>query len=131
MNWFQTVTRESGWKMTELGDGYAKGTIDTLSSGHVVWSVPADDGWTVTIDGQKTRTFSAYKAFLGIHIPAGTHEITIRYTPAGYRTGVFVTCGSVLLMVFLSVTFIIPKKSRKKKEDPEEKKESGEKETEV
>jgi hypothetical protein len=34
-------------------------------------------------------------------------------------------------MVFLSVTFIIPKKSRKKKEDPEEKKESGEKETEV
>lgn len=131
MNWFQTVTRDGGWKISEIGDGYAKGTIDTLSSGHVVWSIPADDGWTATIDGQKTRTYAAYKTFLGIHVPAGSHEITIRFTPDGYRTGVFATIGSAILMVFLSISFVLPKKNKKKKDDPDEIKETGEKETEA
>lgn len=130
IDWYQTVTRESGWKVSELSDGYAKGTIDAKSSGHVVWSIPADDGWTATIDGQKTKTFAAYKAFLGIHIPPGSHEITLRYTPDGFRTGVFATAGSAILMVFLSVSFILPKKDKKKKETSSEEPIAVEKENE-
>ncbi|MBP5416333.1 MAG: YfhO family protein [Clostridiales bacterium] len=131
LNWYQTVTRDSAWQISELRDGYAAGTVNAKSSGHVVWSIPADEGWTATIDGEKTQTFAAYKAFLGIHIPPGTHEITIRFTPDGFRTGVFATIGSVILLIFLSVSDILPKKEKKKKDEPDKEQITEEKENEV
>ena len=123
MNWYQSVMKDAAWQVTEFEDGYAKGSVNALSSGHVVWSIPADEGWTATIDGEKTRTFSAYKSFLGIHVPAGTHEITISYTPDGFRMGAFASVGALVLMVFLSVSFVIPTKEKKPKVEKTEEKE--------
>lgn len=128
MEWFQSTMKDNSWKLKELHDGSATGTVNALSSGNVVWSIPYDKGWTVTIDGERTRTFSAYKAFLGINIPAGEHEITIRYTPDGFMAGSIVSGAALFMLTGLGISRLFPKKkteaSAEIKETEEEEKEA-------
>ena len=133
MKWFKTVVRDSAWTMSEFRPGYAKGTVNTRSSGYIIWSIPSDSGWTVTVDGKKAEPLSAYKSFLGIHIGPGTHEIAIRYTPEGFVTGAFASGASVFMMMGLTIGNLLPKKKKKEEEDgiPEEEPETENEEKEI
>ena len=124
MKWFKTTTKDGAWNISEFREGYASGTINAPYSGHVVWSIPADSGWSATIDGKKTETFAAYKSFLGIHVPAGEHEITIKYTPDGFVLGAFASGAAVFMLMGLTIGYFLPKKDKKQKETKPEEKET-------
>ena len=124
MKWFKTTTKDGAWNISEFREGYASGTINAPYSGHVVWSIPADSGWSATIDGKKTETFAAYKSFLGIHVPAGEHEITIKYTPEGFVLGAFASGAAVFMLMGLTIGYFLPKKDKKQKETKPEEKET-------
>lgn len=133
MKWFQTAVHDSAWTMSEFRAGYAKGTVTAQSSGYVIWSIPADDGWSVTVDGKKAEPVSAYKSFLGVRIGAGTHEIVIKYTPEGFVKGAFASGACVFMMMGLTIGSLAPKKKKKKDDEAQDaaaETENAEKETE-
>ena len=121
MSWMEETLKNNAFSITSYGTGSMEGTINALSSGEVVWGIPFDSGWSVSIDGKRTYTFAAYKTFLGIHIPTGTHEIKLTYTTPGFILGACVSSGALLLMSFLAVMSKLPKK--KKEEETKEEKE--------
>ena len=87
-------------KMTER---HIEGSIDALEEEYLFFSIPYDDGWTVTVDGKNTETRTIGNAFLSVIIPEGEHEIILDYVPEGFRTGRLITIASVLCYLVLCV----------------------------
>ncbi|MGB5301992.1 MAG: YfhO family protein [Gemmatimonadota bacterium] len=79
--------------------------------------------WRARIDGQPTEILRTNTAFRGVVVPAGTHEVTFRYSAAEFRIGFMVSGISAAgALVWLLIGFLpwrFPGMSRSGKE-PEE-----------
>ena len=62
------------------------------------------DGWTATVDGEALELLRADWVFRAALLPAGTHEITMRFLPESYRSGAAVSrwMSAGLLLVLLA-----------------------------
>jgi hypothetical protein len=57
------------------------------NDGWVVASIPRWSGWRASIDGRRVETHFANHAFLGIHVPKGTHRVQLVFLPATFVAG--------------------------------------------
>jgi len=134
------VLREGGMTVTHQTKSSLSGTVTAQKDGTLFFSIPYDKGWQVLVDGKPAETFpidnnretewneetgESYEtggddgALLGAMIPAGTHQVEVRFTPPGLKVGLIVSGGSlVLLLLMLLLTRVLRKK--KTNPDPEE-----------
>ena len=98
-------------KSDSLNEGL--GEIDMVKSSHLkfsvnarkpellVLSVPYDRGWKVTCDGKRIDTQPVMQILQGINIPEGSHQIELKYIPAGTLPGVIASLAGIIMFVFL------------------------------
>lgn len=82
-------SRRSTW--TAGRDTKLTGTVTAAESGTLFLSIPYDEGWTITIDGQPAEGEKILEAFLSVPVEAGTHEISLIYMPGGLIPGVVIS----------------------------------------
>jgi uncharacterized membrane protein YfhO len=59
-------------------------------------------GWLAAVDGQSTPLYRANGIFQGMVVPAGQHEVTLRFWPNSFRWGSWLsTAGLVAAFVLL------------------------------
>lgn len=91
------------FKITEYGDDYINGTVET-NGGVLYTSIPYDEGWQVTVDGEEKDIVSiANDGLLGIELEKGVHEIKLSYYPKGFNLGIAVSVVSLILFVGLCI----------------------------
>ncbi len=74
---------------------------DVVEDGQVLMiSIPYDRGWSVSVDGYRTETESAFGELLAIPLAKGEHLIEMHYFPRGLRGGI-VLSGSTLLVMLI------------------------------
>lgn len=77
--------------------------------------VPYSDGWSATVDGEPAQTVQANYGFTAISLPAGEHQIQMRYETPGLRIGAYLTVlGFAVTCVYLGVDRVIRKKRLEK-----------------
>ena len=95
-------------KTEALEDGYARFAVNGVSSDEmVITTIPAEDGWTLTIDGQPAELGKYQDAFLAFKVPEGTHTAELSFTPPGLKAGAAASCAGI---VFLAAFVFIDKK---------------------
>lgn len=67
----------------------------------VFFSVPADPGFSATVDGEPTKILKANLGLSAIAVPKGSHAIRFEYFPEGLRL------GGVLSLGFLCVSLLV------------------------
>ena len=72
------------------------------SDGWVVISETAWDGWRATIDGRDAPLHIANDAFLALQIPAGRHDVRLRYLPRSFVIGATITALTIATMLLVS-----------------------------
>ena len=103
--------RQQTMELTNMTDRTVEGTIDVKESGRLVFSIPADKGWKVYVDGKETETKPLSDALLAVPLQEGTHEILLRYTTPGLAEGAAISFAAL----FLFLLSIIVEKSRHRK----------------
>jgi uncharacterized membrane protein YfhO len=63
-------------------------------------SIPFSKGWEVFIDGKEAEAFPAHHAYTGVIIPEGKHEVELKYTPEGFKTGAGLSLLTAVLLVW-------------------------------
>ncbi len=53
----------------------------------LVTTIPAEKGWTAYVDGRRVETETWLDCFLALEVPAGEHEVELRYTAPGLVPG--------------------------------------------
>lgn len=76
------------------------GSIDVRQAGRLILSVPADEGWSLYVDGKKTKIKPFADALIGVHLKEGTHKIELRYTTPGVQIGAAISIAALLLFLF-------------------------------
>ncbi|MBE5972678.1 MAG: hypothetical protein E7246_09215 [Lachnoclostridium sp.] len=94
---------ESPLKLTSWEDTKLEGTVNAAERGVLFTSIPYETGWTVKVDGEVVETEKIFDAFLSVKIPAGEHEITFEYFPAGLKAGIIITLASIAILALLFV----------------------------
>ncbi|MDD7086269.1 MAG: YfhO family protein [Lachnospiraceae bacterium] len=77
--------------------------MSTTENGFAVLSVPYDEGWSATVNGQPARIYEVNGGLSGIAVPAGGAEIQMTFTPKGLKKGIVVSGIGVLLVLGIIV----------------------------
>lgn len=101
---------DEGLKVTSYTSSTIEGTIDVQKSGVMLTSIPYEKGWTLYVDGVKTKTNEAMEVFVSAELEKGTHEIKLVYSPQGFVPGVVIAVIAMLAFVFMCVNDSLKKK---------------------
>lgn len=74
-----------------------------------VTSIPWQDGMAILVDGEKATVEKVNTTFVGARIPAGTHEIEVRFCPPGKKAGLAMSAAGI------GVLILCPVRDRRKK----------------
>ncbi|MBR5267629.1 MAG: YfhO family protein [Lachnospiraceae bacterium] len=122
----ETPLKLTSWKDTKL-----VGTVNAAERGLLFTSIPYESGWTVKVDGEEVETEKIFDAFLSIELPAGEHEITFEYFPAGLKIGIINTLAAIVILAILfGVDRIMERRDQEKREEQENVEDESENEEE-
>lgn len=94
---------DSIW-MTSYAPNELRYKSRSISENAVIFSeIYYPDGWTLTIDGKPAPLFRADWILRGAFIPAGEHEIVMRFEPRSYAVGENVSRASSIVLILLLV----------------------------
>lgn len=91
-------------------------TIDLQSANLVYFSVPYENGWTATVNGERAEILRTNVGFMAVKCPEG-ENISIRfdYTTPGLNAGIYISAGALLL---LAVYWLIVRAKQRKAPPP-------------
>ena len=114
-----TIPRSELPRFAQAAQPGASGTVlsgGMDNGGYGTWSVTSErpslfvtsyawmEGWTATVDGKPAPVARTNALVLGVPVPAGTHTVTLRFTPPGWTTGRNITIIALVIVVLLLVT---------------------------
>jgi hypothetical protein len=76
--------------------------VDAPAETFVGTSIPAWKGWRLSIGGRRAPLYPFNHAFLGFQVPAGRHDVVLRYLPDGFVLGASISLASVLACSWLA-----------------------------
>lgn len=90
------------FEVDSYGDGYMNGKISMEESGELILSVPWDEGWIITVDGEVVEAQKWANAFIRIPMEAGAHEISLHYKIRGLGIGIGISLISLVAFALLT-----------------------------
>ena len=73
--------------------------------GRLVFSIPYDSGFRIYMDGEETECKPYLDAFVSCSVPAGEHEIEIKYMPPGFVLGSIISVFGMIAMVLVILRY--------------------------
>ena len=74
-------------------------TPEADASVQLVLTLPYDEGWNAFVDGAKVTTSKRYESLLAVDLPAGSHNVELRFTPEGFKAGAAISISSLLILL--------------------------------
>jgi len=88
----------------EHTETHLTGTLNvTAANQTMLLTIPYDEGWHITVDGEEIEYFEALDSLIGFNIGAGNHTIDIRYMPKAFSLGLSVSVVSLILFILIII----------------------------
>ena len=95
----------------EMGESYATdritGHIDLDAPRILCLQIPCTPGWTAYVDGTRAELLEADTMFSALLLPAGSHDIELRYQTPGLRLGAVISAGTFLILLLFGLIYTI------------------------
>lgn len=83
------------------GDNRISGRISMKEAGRLVLSVPEEDGWKITVNGEVTEPGTFGGCLVALDLQPGEYEIDMVYRAAGANAGIAVSAAFILLYLLI------------------------------
>jgi uncharacterized membrane protein YfhO len=80
-------------------DGYVAATVSAPVAGVVFLSEPAYPEREAFVDGERVEALTANILFTAVPVPAGEHQVELRYVPRAFYTGTAISLATLGLMI--------------------------------
>lgn len=110
---FDTLNAQTMQLTDMTTDRKIEGKIQVQNAGRLVLSVPADEGWTLYVDGKETEIEPLADALVGVHLEKGSHTIKLCYTTPGVKAGAGFSLSAVVLFM---ISAYVSTRIRRKRE---------------
>ena len=93
------------YQVSDYSDTKITGTVTANTTGIMYTSIPYDEGWSVYVDGVKTKAVEICDgALTGVLLTSGTHEVTFKYCPKGFVMGISITIVCIIPVSYTHLT---------------------------
>jgi len=96
----QILSRPS--TIEKVTDSHLKGTFTAEAGQELMFTIPYDEGWTLTVDGKKTELKKVLDVFMVADVEPGKHTYEMTFIPSGLKTGVL-AAGAALVLIVLYI----------------------------
>ncbi len=94
------------FEVTGFTNSALKAKINNNKPGILIFSIPFDQGWTITDNGKKAEKFRTDIGLTGINLEPGTHIIELKYkTPFYYQSLIISLLGLIFILLFFGVFY--------------------------
>lgn len=100
-------SKRSEVKIAEYRNRTIRLSVDMADDGFLVLSEKFYPGWQAFVDGEQAEIYKANYTLQAIYVPKGSHDITFRFQPTQFLTGLWIT---ILTGLGLSGFFIYKKR---------------------
>ncbi|MCH5275875.1 MAG: YfhO family protein [Lachnospiraceae bacterium] len=80
-------------------NGTVRLSVKAESSGMLLTTIPAEDGWMIYVDGQQAECSSWLDTFLAVPLTAGTHTVVFRYVAPGLIPGIALSGITAMVLI--------------------------------
>lgn len=87
------------FEITSFSETNIKGNITLKEDDLLMFTIPYDEGWSIFVDEEEIKPNSVFNSFLGIPITKGYHDIELKYSPQGFKLGLFITSMSAWILI--------------------------------
>ncbi len=84
-------------------DSSINAAVSADSDCPLILTIPFDDGWHVTVDGEPAALQPALGVLSAVDLSAGQHTVELRYVPRGLTAGAVISLLSLGLVVFAMI----------------------------
>lgn len=100
-------------EQVEYDSEQLSGTLHLDSPGKLIMSIPSEDGFHVTINGEEAEPITFGGALMAFELEAGDYEIEMYYHPAGATEGIIVSCLCIAIAAILALLALFTRKTAK------------------
>lgn len=101
------------FEISEWGDDFAKGTISCKEDSVMYFSILRNKGWHIYVDGEEVdRIKDVNISFTGAVLPAGEHEVELKYVYPYRNLLIMSTAAGLLLTIGMMVYYFRKKKQK-------------------
>ena len=102
-------------EITSFASTEIEGTITVPENRTLIFtSIPYDEGWIITVDGEKQTPVKTLDSLLAFETTPGTHTVKLVYRPSCYVVGLTVSILSTVIFVAAAAVSIVRRKKEKK-----------------
>ncbi len=101
-----------GVQVLQDGDTHLSLRTTSTSGGWVVVADAMQTGWVAEVDGQRTDIQNADHGAVAVRVPAGVHQVLLRYAAPGLHLGSLITLGTALLLLVMAFAHRLPRPRR-------------------
>ena len=109
------VLQDGAGTMDMIKDSHITGTFTASSDSCLFFTIPYDEGWTLKIDGEETAFNMTADLFMSAPVTEGSHEYELTFSPRKLSTGIYISCGAIVLLAVLIVFNTLDSKKIKSK----------------
>jgi len=95
--------QDNSGELAKLTDSRLTGSVTVEKDGRLFFTIPYDEGWTLTVDGAETPLEKTADLFMSAGVSAGPHTYEMKFFPKGMRAGMAVSCGGLLILLAVIV----------------------------
>ena len=106
--WFESPAPGDSISLTSYSPDVLQYSYESAGGGKAVFSeVYYPAGWEATLeDGTILDISLSDEVLRSVELPAGKHELTMRFAPASYSIGENVSCASSILLILLLISCV-------------------------
>lgn len=104
--------KQTGMMTTLVSDTEIEGAVRVQEPGLLYTSIPYDNGWSVTVDGEPVRITPVGDAMIAFHLEPGLHAVTIRFEAPGFDLGWRITLVSIAAFLVVLILSLLARFTR-------------------
>jgi hypothetical protein len=92
-----TALRKDTMVVNKFAESSVSGTVNMSEAGLLYLTIPADNGWTLKVDGQTRNWVEADGGMVGVMLPKGSHTIAMDYHLRYYGKGLLMCLVALII----------------------------------
>lgn len=114
-----TLLSKNQFRQTAWESDFVSGHITMDEPGRLILSIPNEDGWQITVNGEITKAQDFGGVLMAFDLEPGFYEIEMKYVPKGKTAGILV---SIISIALFAGVMQLQKKLEKRTREPEQRK---------
>lgn len=98
--WYTNASKDAA-KVDKISSSHLSVTVDNSNSDYLLFSIPYEEDWNITLDGESVKPQKAMGALLMVPMTSGSHHLELHYIPQGFYLGLVISIISLIMFVLM------------------------------